>query len=164
MTSAFPSLPCSPSTSLSAVWKSGTGGPLEQFGNRSLIVASLFCKQELEVHTFMSVFRGPEMNQAHAVARSSPLANICYVVESVTRGPGVWGPRVVCLAGRRDIMGQLGSINGTLSPYRAWKTASSFSVSMKYKTLFLFCDGIPWPLYTKTLLETLTFSDLIKCQ
>lgn len=43
-------------------------------------------------------------------------------------------------------------------------TGRNFLVSTKYKTLFLFCDGIPWPLNTKALWETLNFSDLIKFQ
>lgn len=43
-------------------------------------------------------------------------------------------------------------------------TGRNFSVSVKYRTLFLFCDRIPWPLNTETLWETLNFSDLIKFQ
>lgn len=43
-------------------------------------------------------------------------------------------------------------------------TGGKFSVSIKYRTLFFFCDGIPWPLNTEALCETLNFSDLIKFQ
>lgn len=57
--------------------KDRTSSSSDHFGNGSLIIASLLCKQELEIHTFMSVLGGPEMYQAQAVACSSHLANIC---------------------------------------------------------------------------------------
>lgn len=41
-------------------------------------------------------------------------------------------------------------------------TASNFSISVKYRILFVFCHGVPWPLYSSALLQTLNFGDLIK--
>lgn len=43
-------------------------------------------------------------------------------------------------------------------------TGRNFSVFIKYRTLLLFCDEIPWPLNTEAFWETLNFSDLIKFQ